>query len=63
MPDGVAPHVSTMREGVGVSYYRADMITEEMAHALELICAEETPYLVQLPVISPAVPGTSHRDS
>ena len=59
MPDSVAPHVSTINEDELVSYYRADMITEEMAHALEMICAEETRYLVRLPVISPAVPGAS----
>jgi hypothetical protein len=59
MPDSVAPHVSTINGDELVSYYRADMITEEMAHALEVICAEETRYLVRLPVISPAVPGAS----
>jgi hypothetical protein len=59
MPDGVAPQVSAVREDEAVSYFRADMITEEMAHALELLAVEETRYLVRLPVISPAVPGTS----
>jgi hypothetical protein len=54
---GDAVHVSTVREGDLVSYYRADMITDAMARALELICAEETRYLVRLPVIAPAVPA------
>jgi hypothetical protein len=58
MPDGVSPHVSTVRDGDVVSYFRADMITAEMARALELICAEETRYLVRLPVISPAAQHT-----
>jgi hypothetical protein len=56
MPGDFA-HVSALRDGEAVAYYRADMITEAMAHALELICAEETRYLVRLPVISPAVPA------
>jgi hypothetical protein len=59
MPDSVAPHVSTVSGDELVSYYRADMISEQMARALELICAEETRYLVRLPVISPAIPGAS----
>jgi hypothetical protein len=52
-------HVSAVREGEAVAYYRADMITEAMAHVLELICAEETRYFVRLPVISPAVRASS----
>lgn len=54
MPDDVPVMVSTVREGHAVSYYRADMITAEMADALELVCAEESRYFVRLPVISPA---------
>jgi len=56
---GDSPNVSAVREGKAVSYFRSDMITEEMAHALELICAEETRYFVRLPVISPTVPTSS----
>jgi len=62
MPEGV-PSVSTVRDGGTVGYFRADMITDEMAHALELICAEQTRYLVRLPVISPPVPGTTRPAS
>jgi hypothetical protein len=57
MPGG-SPNVSAMRNGEAIKYCRADMITEEMAHALELICAEETRYFVRLPVISPTVPAS-----
>lgn len=65
MPGG-SPNVSAVRDGEAVNYYRADMITEEMAHALELICTEETRYFVRLPVISPTpnlggAPGTRRR--
>jgi hypothetical protein len=59
LPDDVPPHVSALRDGGAVTYFRADMISEEMAHALELVCAEETRYLVRLPVISPAAPDIS----
>jgi hypothetical protein len=63
MPGDVSPLVSTLRDGGSgsVTYYRADMMTPEMARALELICAEETRYFVHLPVISPAArPGPAH---
>lgn len=56
---GDSAHVSALREGKAIAYFRADMITEEMAQALELICAEETRYFIRLPVISPAVPASS----
>lgn len=56
MPDSIGSNLSTVNGDEYVSYYRADMITDPMARALELICAEETQYLVRLPVISPAVP-------
>ncbi|MDQ2876429.1 MAG: hypothetical protein M3Y33_17165 [Actinomycetota bacterium] len=59
MPDDVSPQVSAVRDGNVVSYFRADMITAEMARALEQLCAEESRYLVQLPVISPAAHGVS----
>ena len=59
MPDDVSPTVGGVHDGKAFAYYRADMLTEEMAHALELICTEETRYFVRLPMISPAVPGTS----
>jgi hypothetical protein len=58
----VGPHVSRIKGNVHVSYYRADMITEEMCRALEPLLAEQTRYLVRLPVISPAVPGASPSD-
>jgi hypothetical protein len=54
MPGDVPVMVSTVREGNAVSYYRADMITAELAAALELVCSEESRYFVRLPVISPA---------
>jgi hypothetical protein len=60
MPGDVSPLITTLRDGgsESVTYYRADMMTPEMARALELICAEETRYFVHLPVISPAArPG------
>lgn len=62
MPDGIGPQVSRIKGDEHVSYYRADMITAQMARALELVCAEETRYLVRLPVISPAVPRASASD-
>lgn len=65
MPGDVPVMVSTVREGQGqaVSYYRADMITAEMASVLELICAEESRYFVRLPVISPAASRSAPRGS
>ena len=57
MPDNLSPQVSVVRDGEPCAYFRTDMITEELSHVLEQICAEETRYLAQIPVISPAIRG------
>jgi cytochrome P450 len=52
MPGGLPPVALFTAETI--SYMAADQITEEMRGQLEEICAEETRYLSQLPVIAPA---------
>lgn len=54
MPGDLQPHVTAVKDGAAITYMRADMITAEMCHALELVCAEQTRYLIRLPAVVPA---------
>jgi hypothetical protein len=53
MPDDIQPNVSAIKDGTSVTYMRSDMITADMCHALELLCTEQTRYLIRMPAVLP----------